>query len=77
MNYLMADTRAVDEVVALYGMDNSQPDLTGMSFLADPPQGAQTGTDLFVRFSGGMYSHWQYDPSQGGYLRYSDAEKRL
>jgi len=74
VNYLMADTRAVDEVVALYGMDNSQPDLKGMMFSVEPPQGTQTGTELFVRFSGGMYSHWQYDPSRGGYLRYSDAE---
>jgi len=74
VNYLMADTRAVEEVIALYGMDNSQPDLSGMTFLIDPPQGAQTGTDLFVRFSGGMYSHWQYDPALGGYLLFSDAE---
>lgn len=74
VNYLMADTHAVDEVVALYGMDNSQQDLMGMTFTTEPPQGTQTGTDLFVRFSGGMYSHWQYDPSLGGYLRFSDAE---
>jgi len=74
VNYLMVDTRAVEEVIALYGMDNSQPNLLGMTFAAEPPQGAQTGTDLFVRFSGGMYSHWQYDPSNGGYLRFSDAE---
>ena len=74
VNYLMVDTRAVEDVIALYGMDNSQPDLTGMKFEVEPPQGAQTGTDLFVRFSGGMYSHWQYDPSLGGYLRFSDAE---
>jgi Protein of unknown function (DUF3048) N-terminal domain/Protein of unknown function (DUF3048) C-terminal domain len=74
VNYLMADTRAVEEVIALYGMDNRQPDLTGMTFSVEPPQGAQTGTDLFVRFSGGMYSHWQYDSSRGGYLRFSDAE---
>ena len=74
VNYLMVDTGAVDQVIALYGMDNSQPDLSGMTFSVTPPQGAQTGTDLFVRFSGGMYSHWQYDPSSGGYLRFSDAE---
>ena len=74
VNYLIADTRAVDQVIALYGMDNSQQDLTGMTFASEPPQGAQTGTDLFVRFSGGMYSHWQYEPSIGGYLRFSDAE---
>jgi hypothetical protein len=74
VNYLMVDTRAVEEVIALYGMDNSQPNLSGMTFAVEPPQGAQTGTDLFVRFSGGMYSHWQYDPSNGGYLRFSDAE---
>jgi hypothetical protein len=74
VNYLMVDTRAVEEVIALYGMDNSQPDLTGMAFAPEPPRGAQTGTDLFIRFSGGMYSHWQYDPALGGYLRYSDAE---
>ena len=74
LNYLMADTAAVKEVVALYQMENSRPDLQGMAFAAEPPQAAQTGTDLFVRFSGGMYSHWQYDPGRGGYLRYSDAE---
>ena len=74
VNYLMVDTRAVEEVIALYGMENSQPDLSGMTFAVELPQGAQTGTDLFVRFSGGMYSHWQYEPSSGGYLRFSDAE---
>lgn len=74
LNYLMADTRGTKEVVDLYEMDNSRQDLSGMVFSADPPQGAQTGSDLYVRFSGGMYSHWQYNPDLGVYLRFSDAE---
>ena len=73
-NYLLADTSAVKEVVELYQMDNERPDLQGMVFALEPPQDGQTGADLFVRFSGGMYSHWQYDPAGGGYVRYADAE---
>jgi hypothetical protein len=73
-NYLLADTGAVKEVVELYRMDNERPDLQGMAFALEPPQDGQTGSDLFVRFSGGMYSHWQYDPAGGVYVRYADAE---
>lgn len=74
MNYLLADTRGVQEVVALYGMDNSRPILPGMHFAAQPPAGGETGQDVYVRFSGGMYSHWQYEPDSGKYIRFSDAE---
>ncbi len=33
---------------------------------------ASRSTQVFVRYSGVIYNRWDYDPSTGKYLRFSD-----
>jgi hypothetical protein len=53
-------------------MGNVRQDLNGMSFMLDAPAGGQPATQAFVRYSASIYNRWDYDPSSGTYLRYSD-----
>jgi hypothetical protein len=72
-DFLLGGTREVTDYITNKGLDNTRPNLDGMSFHPIPPSGGYSGTDLFTRFSKDDYIHWQYDPSSGRYLIFQDA----
>jgi hypothetical protein len=72
-NILQANTTTIAAALAKNKVDNSRQNLDGMLFKQQAPGGGQDGKQLFVRFSGGIYNRWDYDPATGKYLRFSDA----
>jgi hypothetical protein len=72
-NSLLLEMGLLGDVIQRYEMDNSRQNLEGMAFLPTPPSGGDAADQVFVRFSGGMYSRWDYDPSSARYFRFSDA----
>jgi hypothetical protein len=53
-------------------VDDSQQNLDGMFFQLAPPDGGNTGNQIFTRYSGDNYNRWDYDPATGRYLRFQD-----
>lgn len=73
-NFLLANLHEMDTIIGFYGIDNSQPDLEGMTFDEIQPANGSTATQIFVRFSSAIYNRWDYEPESGRYLRFTDAE---
>jgi hypothetical protein len=71
-NFLTIGTAALSAYATQKNMGNVRQDLNGMSFMLDAPAGGQPATQAFVRYSASIYNRWDYDPSSGTYLRYSD-----
>jgi hypothetical protein len=72
-NILQINTGLVNEALTRNKVDNSHQNLDGMLFKPQAPSGGQNGTQLFVRFSGGIYNRWDYDAATGKYTRFADA----
>lgn len=54
---------------------NARPDLSGMAFHSQPPQGGGVATRVTIDFKGDGFTWvWAYDPAQEAYLRF---DKRL
>jgi len=70
-NYLVVNTADLSAYATTKGI-NGQQNLDGMSFNLTVPAGGKPGTQVFVRYSGSIYNRWDYDPTTGTYLRYSD-----
>ena len=70
-DYLMVNTADLSAYATKKGINQKQ-DLNGMSFNLSVPAAGQPVTQVFVRYSGVIYNSWQYDPSVGKYLRFSD-----
>ena len=68
---------AITEYIAPYaqtnGATNDRPELHGMRFQSLVPWGGEPATDVFVRYSRLVYTHWQYDPAAGLYGRFQDS----
>lgn len=73
-NLLVADTTAMDEHLAMLGVDNQPQNLDGMFFKMQPPDGGEMAVQVFVRYSGAIYNRWDYDALTGRYLRFADKE---
>ncbi len=71
-NLLVANTGNLAALLSKYKMDNSRQTLDGMLFQKQAPAKGQDGTQLFMRFSGGIYNRWDYDAASGKYLRYEE-----
>jgi secreted PhoX family phosphatase len=52
---------------------NAPQNLNNMVFKLPAPAGGQPVTQVYVRYSGAIYNRWDYDPTSGTYLRFSDA----
>ena len=70
-NYLMVNTADLSAYATQKGINGKQ-DLNGMVFNLAAPAGGQTATQAIVRYSGAIYNRWDYDPTSGTYLRFSD-----
>jgi hypothetical protein len=72
LNYLMANITDVSASITTRGVSNGRQDLDGMTFKMQAPENGEPGSQMIVRYSGSIYNRWDYDPSSGKYLRYSD-----
>jgi hypothetical protein len=73
MNYALVNTAELSAYVTEKGVENGKQNLDGMTFAWLPPSAGQSLNDFFVRYSGAIYNHWQYDPELGRYLRFVDS----
>jgi len=72
-NHLMGNTAELSAFATnTLGIENGRQTLDGMFFEQDAPTGGQVGEKFIVRYSGSIYNRWEYDPSLGKYLRFSD-----
>jgi secreted PhoX family phosphatase len=51
---------------------NQKQNLNNMFFNLPAPAGGQPGMQVFVHYSAATYNRWDYDPTSGKYLRFSD-----
>ena len=73
-NNLFANTSALNEAMVRNGLENIQPDLTGMRFAYRPPDGGAAATRLYFNYSLIIYSKWEYAPERNQYLRFQEDE---
>jgi hypothetical protein len=71
-NYLVVNTADLSAYATSKGIENGRQNLDGMSFKLESPAGGQSGKQVIVRYSGSIYNRWDYDPTTGKYLRFSD-----
>ncbi len=67
-----SDTAAFSRFAVSQGIDNRRPDLSGMAFVAELPEGGKPGTRLYIAYSFNDRVGWDYDPASGAYLRSQD-----
>ena len=70
-DYLMVNTADLSAYATKRGLNTPQ-DLNNMLFKLPAPDGGQPVTQVYVRYSGAIYNRWDYDPTSGTYLRFSD-----
>lgn len=76
-NLLVANTAEMAAYLTLRGVDNTPQNLDGMFFQMQPPSGGDDGEQVYVRYSGAIYNRWDYDPTTGKYLRFSDKQNDI
>jgi len=69
-----ANSSALTDYAVSIGVDNAPPDLRGMFFQDDPPPGDQAGTLLRVEYANFSIMQWHYDPENGNYALWMEAE---
>ncbi len=72
VNGVAVDSRVVENSARQYLTVLGKPDLHGLVFDPQPPQGGKSGVQLWVPYGGANMVIWKYDPVSGGYLRYQD-----
>jgi hypothetical protein len=70
-NYLVVNSADLSAYATKRGINGIQ-NLDNMLFKLETPPGGRPGTQLHVHYSGATYNRWDYDPSSGKYLRFSD-----
>jgi hypothetical protein len=73
-NYLVGNTAELSAYANKIGLANGRQDLDGMSFKWQVPSEGTPVEHIFTRFSSVIYNRWDYDPSSGRYLRFSDTQ---
>jgi hypothetical protein len=71
LDYLVVSTTDLSAYATKRGLNTIQ-NLNNMFFNLPVPAGGQPGTQVFVHYSAATYSRWDYDPTSGKYLRFSD-----
>ena len=72
VNYLMADTTLLPDVLKNKKIDNTKQSLDGLVFNQTAPAGGSPATQVFVRYSAAIYNRWDFDTTTGKYLRFVD-----
>jgi hypothetical protein len=71
-DYLMVNTADLSAYATKKGLNTLQ-NLDNMLFKLPAPDGGQPVTQVYTRYSSAIYNRWDYDPTSGTYLRFSDA----
>ncbi|PIZ25230.1 MAG: hypothetical protein COY47_07115, partial [Chloroflexi bacterium CG_4_10_14_0_8_um_filter_57_5] len=71
-NDLVVNTADLSAFITQKGIENGRQNLDGMSFKLDPQAGGQAVSHIYARYSAAIYNRWDYDPTTGKYLRFSD-----
>jgi hypothetical protein len=71
-NYLMVNTADLSAYLTARGVANGRQNLDNMSFILQAPSEGLPGNQAIIRHSASIYNRWDYDPSTGKYVRYSD-----
>ncbi len=71
LDYLVVNTSDLSAYATKRGINGVQ-NLNDMFFNLPAPAGGQPGTQLFVHYSAATYNRWDYDPTSGKYMRFSD-----
>lgn len=72
-DFLLGGTEQIHAYAAAEGIDDTQPDLEGMRFQMQVPEGGEPGEVVTTRYSIDSYNQWIYDPDSGRYLRFQDS----
>ncbi|MBN1265687.1 MAG: DUF3048 domain-containing protein [Anaerolineales bacterium] len=67
-----SDTAAFSEYIETRGLVNSRPELEGMRFDSNPPEGGQQAEFLHIYYNWNDQVGWEYDAERGVYLRSQD-----
>jgi len=70
-DYLMVNTADLSAYATKKGL-NAPQNLNNMVFKLPASAGGQPVTQVYVHYSGAIYNRWDYDPTNGTYLRFSD-----
>jgi len=70
-DYLVVNTANLSAFATQKSL-NAVQNLNNMVFKLPAPSAGQPGTQVYVRYSGAIYNRWDYDPTIGTYLRFSD-----
>lgn len=65
---LLTGTKELSQYISNRGVDNTRPNLDGMTFYEFPPQDGLDATRAIVHYSIDSYAQWQFDPQSGQYL---------
>lgn len=74
---LVADTRELNPYVAKRGVSLEKPDLSGLMFNIQIPDGGREVDHVTIRYSGAVYNRWDYDPVTGSYFRWVDTRNDI
>jgi hypothetical protein len=69
---LVTNTATLSAYMTKKGVSNGRQDLDGMFFQLQAPSGGGPVDHIYVRYSSAIYNRWDYDPTSGKYLRFSD-----
>jgi hypothetical protein len=72
-DFLLGGTEQIHAYAAEEGIDDTQPNLEGMLFQMQVPEGGEAGDVITTRYSIDSYNQWTYDPTSGRYLRFQDS----
>jgi len=67
---VFADTAKFTELANSQGLNEGRPNLDGMRFDSQAPQGGQPGSNATILYSWYNRGEWRYDPTSGSYLRW-------
>jgi hypothetical protein len=76
-NYEVLNLTSLNEYLVTQSIDNSPQNQEGMFFKLEPPAGGVPVNQMFIRFSGSVYNRYDYDPSTGRYLRFSETKEDM
>jgi hypothetical protein len=71
-DFLLGGTQELHQFAAGEGIDDSRQNLDGMFFQLQAPEGGEAGEQSITRYSSDSYNRWEYDATNGVYLRFQD-----
>lgn len=71
---VFGDSAALSNYFVNIGVGLDNPDLSGMAFSDQAPQGGEAGDDVWINFAPAELSEWKYNADLGKYQRFSQDE---